>query len=56
MFEVTGSRSKVEPRSDHGVSQLEHGKNMCAKFQLLPAYGHRDLAMNGCGVKIVDVD
>ena len=44
MFKVTGSRSKVEPRSDHDVAQLDHGGNMCAKFELLPAYGPRDLA------------
>ena len=42
IFKVTGS--KVEPASDHDVAQLDHGKNMCAKFELLPAYGHRDLA------------
>ena len=44
MFKVTGPRSKVEPRSDHDVAQLDHGRNMCAKFELPPAYGHRDLA------------
>ena len=38
MFEVTGSRSKVKPGSDHDVAQLDHGRNMCAKFELLPAY------------------
>ena len=44
IFKVTGSRSKVEPGSDHDVALLDHGRNMCAKFKLLPAYGHRDLA------------
>ena len=44
MFKVTGSRSKVEPRSDYDVAKLDHGRNMCAKFELLPAYSHRDLA------------
>ena len=44
MFKVTGSRSNVDPGSDHGVAQLDHGRNMCAKFGLPPAYGHRDLA------------
>ena len=31
-------------RADHDVAQLDHGRNMCAKFELLPAYSHRDLA------------
>ena len=44
MFKVTGSRSKVEPRSDHDVAQLDHGRNMCAKFELPPASDDRDLA------------
>ena len=44
MFEVTESRSKVEPWSDHDVAQLDNGRYLCAKFELLPAYGHRDLA------------
>ena len=44
MFRVIGSRSKVEPWSDHDVAQPDHGRNLCAKFELLPAYGHRDLA------------
>ena len=44
IFKVTGSRLKVEPRSDHDVAQVDHGRNMCAKFELLPTYGHRDLA------------
>ena len=44
MFKVTGSRSKVALESDHDIAQLDHGRNMCAKFELLPAYGHRDLA------------
>ena len=43
MLKVTGSRSKAAPRSDHDVAQLDHGKNICAKFELLPAYSHRDL-------------
>ena len=42
-FKVTGSRSKVEPGSDHDIAQLDHERNMCAKFEL-PAYSHRDLA------------
>ena len=41
MFKVTGSRLKVESGSDHDVAQLNHGRNICAKFELL---GHRDLA------------
>ena len=44
MFKVTGSRSKVEPWSDHDIAQLHHGRKLCAKFELLPAYGHRYLA------------
>ena len=44
MLKVTGSRSRVAPGSDHNVAQLDHGRNMCAKFELHPAYGHRDLA------------
>ena len=44
MFKVTLSRSKVEPGSDHDVAQLDHGRNMCTKFEFLPAYGHRNLA------------
>ena len=44
MFRVTGSRSKVEPWPDHDVAQLDHGRNVCVKFELLPACGHRDLA------------
>ena len=44
MLKVTGSRSKVAPGSDHDVAQLHHGRNLCPKFELLPAYGHRDLA------------
>ena len=39
MFKVTGSRSNV-----NGQVKLDHGRKMCAKFELLPAYGHRDLA------------
>ena len=38
MFKVTGSRSKVEPGSDYDVAQLDHGRNMCAKFELRQAY------------------
>ena len=37
MLKVIVSRSKVEPVSDHDVAQLDHGRNMCAKFELLPA-------------------
>ena len=44
MFKVTGSRVKVKPSSDHDFVQLDHGRNMCAKFELPPAYAHRDLA------------
>ena len=44
MLEVTGSRSKVEPGSDHDIAQIDHGRNMRVKFELLPLYGHRDLA------------
>ena len=44
MLKVTGSRSKVAPGSDHDIAQLDHGRNICAKFELLPVYGDRDLA------------
>ena len=44
MFKVKESRSKVEPGSDNDVAQLDHVGNMGAKYELLPAYGHRDLA------------
>ena len=44
MFKVTGSRSKVELGSDHDIAQLDHGRNMRAKFEHLATYGHRDLA------------
>ena len=44
MLKVTGSRSKVASRSDHDIAQLDHGRNICTKFELLPVYGHRDLA------------
>ena len=27
--------------SDRDVAQLDHGRNMCAKFELLPAYSKR---------------
>ena len=42
MFKVTGPRSRVGSESDHDIAQLDHGRNMCAKFELLPAYGHGD--------------
>ena len=41
MFKVTGSRSKVGSGSDYDVAQLDYGRNMCAKFELLPVYGYR---------------
>ena len=44
MLKVTESRSKVAPGSDHDVAQLDHGRNICTKFELLPVYGHRDPA------------
>ena len=44
MLKVTGSRSKVALRSDHDVAQLDHGRIICAKFELLPVYVNRDLA------------
>ena len=44
VLKVTGSRSKLPPRSNHDVAQLDHGRNMCANFELLPVYGHRDAA------------
>ena len=44
MLMVTGPRSKVAPRSDHDVAQLDHGRNICAQFEPLPVYGSRDLA------------
>ena len=44
MLKVTGSRSKVALGSDHDVAQLDHGRNICAQFELLPVYGNRDLA------------
>ena len=44
MLKVTGSRSKVVPGSDHDAAKLDHCRNICAKFELLPANGHRDLA------------
>ena len=34
----------MSPGSDHGVAQLDHGRNVCAKFELQPVCGHRDLA------------
>ena len=45
MFKVTGSRSKVEPGFDHDIAQLDHDRNLCTKFTLVPAYGHRDLGL-----------
>ena len=44
MLKVTGSRSKVSRGSDHDVAQLNHVRNICAQFELLLAYGHRNLA------------
>ena len=41
-FEVTGS--KVTGRSDHDVAQLDLGRNLYAKFELLAVYGYKDLA------------
>ena len=41
MLEVTGSRLKVASWSDHDVAQLDHGRNICAKFELLSAYSDR---------------
>ena len=46
----TGSRSKIGCGSDHDVAQLDHGRNTCAKFELLPVYGYRDLARTKCYV------
>ena len=50
MFKVTGSRSMVALESDHDVAQLDHGKNICARFELLPVYGYIDLAQTKCYV------
>ena len=36
MLKVTGSRSKVALGSDHDVAQLDPGRNICTKFELLP--------------------
>ena len=44
MLKFTGSRSKVVPRYDHDVAQLDHGRNISAQFELLPVYGFRDVA------------
>ena len=44
MLKVTGSRSKVAHGSDHDVAQLDHSRNICAQFELLQVYGHRDIA------------
>ena len=49
MLKVTGSRLKVAPGSDHDVAQLDHGRNICAKFELL-VYDYRDLGRTGCYV------
>ena len=40
IFKVTGSRSKVGSGSDYDVAQLDHGRNNCAKFELLPVYSY----------------
>ena len=32
MLKVIGSRPKVAPGFDHDVAQLDHGRNICAKF------------------------
>ena len=42
MLKGTRSRSKVGSGSDCDVAQLDHGRSICAKFELLPDYGHRD--------------
>ena len=42
MLKVTGSR--IAPRFDHDVAQLDHDMYISAQFELLPVYGHRDLA------------
>ena len=34
MFKVTGSRLMVGSGSDHDVAQLDHVRNICAKFEL----------------------
>ena len=36
MFKVTGSRSKVATGSDHDIPQLDHGRDISAKFELIP--------------------
>ena len=46
MVKVTGSKSKVASGAGHDITQLYHGRNISAKFELLPVYGHygyRDL-------------
>ena len=43
MFKVTEARPKVASGSDYDVAQLDHGRNICAKFEHLPVYGYRDL-------------
>ena len=42
MFKVTGSWSKVASSSNHDAAQLDHDRNICAKFDVLPVYGYRD--------------
>ena len=42
MLKVTGSR--IAPRFDHDVAQLDHDMYISAQFELLSVYGHRDLA------------
>ena len=44
MLKVIGSRSKVAPGCDHETVQLDHGRNICAQFELFPVYGQRDQA------------
>ena len=44
MLKVTESRSKVAPGSGHDFAQPDHDRNICAKFELLLVYGHRDIA------------
>ena len=44
MFKVTRSGSKVALGSDHEVAQLQHIRDMEAKFTFPPAYGYKDIA------------
>ena len=39
-----GQGQKLKLGLTYDAAQLDHGRNLCAKFELLPAYGHRDLA------------